>query len=55
MLSTLPAYIDPVSGSILLQVIVAAIIGCVAFFRRWIWRIISFPFRNRRSDKDAAN
>ena len=34
------AYIDPVSGSILIQAIVAAAAGAVAFFRRSIWAII---------------
>ncbi len=32
----LVAYIDPVSGSILLQAIVAAGVGALAFFRRSI-------------------
>jgi hypothetical protein len=34
------AYIDPVSGSILIQAIVAAGAGSVAFFRRSIWAIV---------------
>jgi len=34
------AYIDPVSGSILIQAIVAAVAGTVAFFRKSIWRVI---------------
>ena len=33
------AYIDPVSGSILIQAIVAAAAGSVAFFRKSIWRV----------------
>jgi hypothetical protein len=34
------AYIDPVSGSILVQAIVAAGAGTVAFFRKSIWAIV---------------
>ncbi|HYV85395.1 MAG TPA: hypothetical protein VFB49_05755 [Patescibacteria group bacterium] len=34
------AYIDPVSGSILIQAIVAAAAGTVAFFRRSIWAVV---------------
>jgi len=34
------AYIDPVSGSILIQAIVAAVAGTVAFFRKSIWSVI---------------
>ena len=34
------AYIDPMSGSILLQVLIAGTIGAVAFLRRSIWRVI---------------
>ena len=33
------AYIDPVSGSILIQAIVAAAAGSVAFFRKSIWSV----------------
>jgi hypothetical protein len=32
-------YIDPVSGSIVLQALVAAVVGGVAFFRRSIARV----------------
>jgi len=34
------AYIDPVSGSILIQALVAAAAGTVAFFRKSIWRVM---------------
>ena len=35
------AYIDPVSGSILLQALIAAIIGLLAYFRHWLGRGLS--------------
>lgn len=34
------AYIDPVSGSILIQAIVAAAAGTVGFFRKSIWAVV---------------
>jgi hypothetical protein len=34
------AYIDPVSGSILLQVIIAGIIGAIGYFFRPLWRFV---------------
>ena len=33
------AYIDPVSGSILLQVIAAGVLGAIGYFFRPLWRI----------------
>jgi hypothetical protein len=33
-------YIDPMSGTILLQVLIAAAIGTVAFFQRSIWGVV---------------
>ena len=34
------AYIDPVSGTILMQAIAAAAIGVVGFFRKSMWAIV---------------
>jgi hypothetical protein len=39
------AYIDPVSGSILLQVIVAGVIGMIGYFFRPLWRFARRVFR----------
>ncbi len=33
------AYIDPMSGAILLQLLIAAVVGTGLFFRRAIWRL----------------
>jgi len=43
------AYLDPFSGTILLQVVIGAIVGVVAFFHRSIWRL-----RRLFSTKDRA-
>ena len=36
------AYIDPGSGMILLQLIIAGAIGVVVFFRNLLWRAVCF-------------
>ena len=33
------AYIDPVSGSILIQTLIAAVAGGAAFFRKSLWAL----------------
>jgi hypothetical protein len=43
------AYIDPVSGSILLQVIAAGVIGALGYFFRPLWRFAR-RLRNRKRD-----
>jgi len=45
------AYIDPGTGSILLQLAVAGIIGCGAVFRKWIWRFLRLVTGRRASAK----
>lgn len=44
------AYIDPVSGSIVLQALIAGLVGAVAFFRRSIGRVI-----RKLTGRDAAD
>ena len=45
------AYIDPMSGSILLQLIVAGVLGAIAFFHRSIWRLLRC-FRGSKPQDD---
>ena len=42
------AYIDPVSGTILLQVIIGGAIGAIALFRRSLWRISRLVFGTKQ-------
>ncbi|MBN2473986.1 MAG: hypothetical protein JXB62_05230 [Pirellulales bacterium] len=49
------AYIDPVSGSILLQVMIAAVIGSVAFCYRSIWGFVRFIFRRKIPSDDSSS
>lgn len=43
------AYIDPVSGLIVLQVLVAGVLGAIGFFRRSIGSLFAKMFRRPRS------
>jgi len=40
-------YIDPVSGTIILQLIFAGIVGCMVFFRNAIYRLAVAVFGPR--------
>ena len=44
-------YIDPVSGAIVLQLLVAGVLGAVAFFRKSIWRMLRFITRRGNDDE----
>lgn len=43
-------YIDPGSGSYLVQAIIAAIVGALFYFKNIFWRIKAFFFRPKKDD-----
>ncbi len=47
------AYIDPMSGAIILQVILAGAVGCAAFFRRAIWAAVRRLSGRKTRDESA--
>jgi len=47
-------YIDPMSGAIVLQLILAALAGTAAFFRRAIWRCVRAVFGGRRESQEVT-
>lgn len=53
------AYIDPVSGTILLQLIIAGVLGCMGFFHRTIWRvcraIVGHPQTEKETEKTESD
>ena len=49
------AYIDPVSGSLLLQAALAGIVGCFAFFRRSLRTFASRVFGRKKADEKSAD
>jgi hypothetical protein len=48
-------YVDPMSGAIILQLIVAGVVGAVAFFRHSIWRVVRTIFRIKGPQEDEAS
>ena len=49
-----PAYVDPMSGAIILQLIVAGAIGAIAFFRRSIGAAVRTLFRLKPKSGESA-
>ncbi len=41
MMENVLGYIDPASGSILLQIVVGAVVGAALFFRQGIGRVLT--------------
>jgi hypothetical protein len=50
MLSTIFLYVDPGSGSYLVQAIIAAILGALFYFKNIWWRIKAFFFKSKKDD-----
>ena len=48
------AYVDPVSGYVFLQILVAGLLGGVAFFRKWIWKTIGLITGRGSSEPESA-
>ncbi|MBL7223438.1 MAG: hypothetical protein ISS72_06280 [Candidatus Brocadiae bacterium] len=48
------AYIDPMSGAIVLQLVIAGVIGVFAFFRHSIWGTIRMIFHIKPKTDEAA-
>lgn len=49
------AYIDPVSGAIILQVILAGAVGLVTFFRRSVLRFVRRVFRRAEPSDEQSD
>ena len=54
-LSTILLYVDPGSGSYLIQMLIAAVIGALFYFKTIWWRIRAFFSKSRKDDKDPKN
>lgn len=50
-------YVDPGSGSYLIQLIIAGILGALFCFKSMLWKIKSFFIRKKKNmkDKDHEN
>jgi len=49
------AYIDPGSGSMLLQLLIAGIVGTLTFFRSTVARVVGFVLRRKPKDTDSSD
>lgn len=52
VLKTLRAYLDPGSGSLIVQILVAIIVGALATFRLWKARLLALFGVEREADDD---
>jgi hypothetical protein len=48
------AYIDPGSGALILQLIVAAAVGTIAFFRQSVFRVFGW-FKPKKTETPKAD
>ena len=46
-------YIDPGSGSYLIQVIIAAILGALFYFKNLWWRVKAFFWKSKKEDAEG--
>ncbi|MFM9908167.1 MAG: hypothetical protein ACKVOW_02395 [Chitinophagaceae bacterium] len=54
IINTILLYVDPGSGSYLVQVIIAAVLGALFYFKTLWWRIKAF-FSRSKKDEPPAN
>jgi hypothetical protein len=52
MIHTFLLYIDPGSGSYLVQMIIAGILGAMFYFKNLWWRIKAFFTRDKKEGED---
>ena len=48
------AYFDPVSGAIIIQLIISGVIGGGIFFRRWIGRAVRAVLPTKKGDAEGS-
>ena len=52
IISTILLYVDPGSGSYLVQVIIAAVLGALFYFKNLWWQIKAFFTRKKQPPKN---
>ena len=55
MISTILLYIDPGSGSYLIQVLIAAVLGALFYFKNLWWRIKAFFYKPKKEDAEGED
>jgi hypothetical protein len=48
-------YVDPGSGSYLIQAIIAAILGALFYFKHLWWRVKAFFFKPKKEDAESED
>jgi TRAP-type uncharacterized transport system fused permease subunit len=48
-------YVDPGSGSYLIQVIIAAVLGALFYFKSLWWRIKTFFYKSKKEDVEGED
>jgi TRAP-type uncharacterized transport system fused permease subunit len=48
-------YIDPGSGSYLIQVIIAAILGALFYFKNLWWKVKAFFWKPKKEDTEGED
>jgi hypothetical protein len=52
MITTIFLYVDPGSGSYLIQMIIAAIVGALFYFKTLWWRIKAFFTKSKKQNTE---
>lgn len=52
MITSYLLYVDPGSGSYLIQLIIAAILGALFYFKNLWWKIKAFFFKPKKEEPD---
>ena len=48
-------YVDPGSGSYLIQVIIAAVLGALFYFKHLWWKVKAFFWKSKKEDSEGED
>lgn len=55
MITGILLYVDPGSGSYLIQVIIAAVLGALFYFKNLWWKIKAFFYKPKKEDAEGED
>ncbi|MGN6420567.1 MAG: hypothetical protein ACTHMC_23860 [Pseudobacter sp.] len=53
MINSIFLYLDPGSGSYLIQMIIAAVLGALFYFKHIWWKVKAFFFKSKKKDANG--
>lgn len=53
MINTIFLYLDPGSGSYLIQAIIAAVLGALFYFKSFWWKVKAFFYRPKKKEDNG--